>query len=110
MGDDAARAAIEAQAVMTLETRLAQGSKAPVELRDPEKLYHRMPVTAVRDVAPTFDWVNYFQTVAHSRADVNVATPDFFKVMDAQLTATPIAAWQTYLRCILINRSASGLS
>src|SRR5436190_16274986 len=34
MGDDAAKAATEAQAVMTLETKLAQPSKAPVELRD----------------------------------------------------------------------------
>jgi predicted metalloendopeptidase len=30
--------------------------------------------------------------------------------MNAQLTATPIADWQTYLRWYLINRAASGLS
>ncbi len=110
MGDDAAKAAAEAQAVMTLETKLAQGSKAPVELRDPEKLYHRMAMTAVKDVAPGFDWVAYFQTVGNSKADVNVSTPDFFKVMNTELTATSIADWQTYLRWNLINRAASGLS
>ena len=110
MGDDAAKAAGEAQAVMTLETKLAGGSKAPVELRDPEKLYHRMPMTAVKDLAPAFDWVVYFQTVAHSKADVNVATPDFFKVMNTELTATSIDDWKTYLRWNIINRAASGLS
>ena len=111
MGDDAAKAASEAQAVMALETKLAESSKPPVEMRDPEKLYHRMAMTAVKDVAPTFDWVNYFQRVGlKQKADVNVATPDFFKAMDAQLTATPIADWQTYLRWYLINRAASGLS
>src|SRR5882672_7444521 len=110
MGDDAAKAASEAQAVMTLETRLAQASKAPVELRDPEKLYHRMAMTAVKEVAPTFDWLSYFQTLAHSKADVNVATPDFFKAMNTELTATSTDDWKTYLRWNIINRAASGLS
>jgi len=110
MGDDPAKAASEAQAVMTLETKLAGGSKAPVELRDPEKLYHRMPMTAVKDAAPDFDWMGYFQTVAHSKADVNVATPDFFKVMNTELTATSIDDWKTYLRWNIINRAAAGLS
>ena len=111
MGDDAAKAATEAQAVMTLETKLAESSKPPVELRDPEKIYHRMAMTAVKDVAPTFDWVSYFQRVGLAqKADVNVATPDFFKAMDVQLTATPIGDWQTYLRWYLINRTANGLS
>jgi putative endopeptidase len=110
MGDDAAKAASEAEAVMALETKLAQASKAPVELRDPEKLYHRMPMMAVKDIAPAFDWVTYFQTVGHSKADVNVATPDFFKAMNTELTATSIADWKTYLRWNLINRAASGLT
>ena len=110
MGDDTAKAATEAQAVMTLETKLAEASKPPVELRDPEKIYHRMAITSVKDVAPTFDWVTYFQRVGQVKADVNVATPDFFKAMDVQLTATPIADWQTYLRWNLVNRAASGLS
>src|SRR6266576_3182680 len=109
-GDDAAKAAGEAQAVMTLETKLAQASKAPVELRDPEKLYHRMPMAAVKELAPAFDWMSYFQTVGNSKADVNVATPDFFKAMNTELTATSIADWKTYLRWNLINRAASGLT
>lgn len=111
MGDDTAKAAIEAQAVMTLETKLAEASKSPVELREIEKFYHRMPMTSVKEVAPSFDWVGYFQRVGGvQKTDVNVSTPDFFKAMDVQLTATPIADWQTYLRWNLINRAASGLS
>lgn len=110
MGDDAAKAASEAQAVMTLETKLAQASKPPVELRVPEKLYHRMPMTSVKDLAPAFDWMTYFQTVGNSKADVNVATPEFFTAMNTELTATSIADWKTYLRWNLINRAASGLT
>ena len=110
MGDDSAKAASEADAVMKLETKLAEASLPPVELRDPEKLYHRLHQSEVKTLAPTFDWVGYFRTVGHTTADVNVATPEFFKAMDKQLTETSIADWQTYLRWNIINRAASGLS
>jgi predicted metalloendopeptidase len=111
MGDDAAKAATEAQAVMTLETKLAEASKSRVELRDPEKLYHRMAMTKVSDLGGNFDWPVYFHNIGVTqKPDVNVATPDFFKVMDQQLTATAIADWQTYLRWGLINGNASSLS
>jgi putative endopeptidase len=111
MGDDAARAASEAQAVLALETKLAEASKTRVELRDNEKQYHRMAMPQIKDVAPTFDWLVYFQRIGlAAKADVNVAQPDFFKAMDAQLTATPISDWQTYLRWKLIDTVAAGLS
>ena len=111
MGDDAAKAASEAQTIMALETKLAEASKTRVELRDPEKIYHRMPMTALKDLGPNLNWLVYFQRIGLAqKADVNVATPDFFKVMDAQLTATPLADWQTYLRWNLINTAAAGLS
>jgi putative endopeptidase len=110
MGDDSSKAVSEAQAVMNLETKLAEASKAPVDLREPEKLYHRMPVAAVKDLAPTFDWASYAQNVAHSKADVNVATPDFFRAMETQLNDRSTADWQAYLRWNIINRAASGLS
>src|SRR5258708_12685318 len=68
-GDDAAKAASEAQAVMTLETKLAEASKPPVELRDPEKIYHRIPGTAVKELAPTLNSVTYFHSMAQLNTD-----------------------------------------
>ncbi len=111
MGDEAVKAAAAAQAVLALETKLAEASKTRVELRDNEKQYHRMPMAQIKDVAPTFDWPAYFQRIGlAAKADVNVAQPDFFKAMDAQLTATPISDWQTYLRWKLIDTASAGLS
>jgi putative endopeptidase len=111
MGDDAARAAAEAQTVMALETSLAQASMTRVELRDPEHIYHRMTVAQVSALAPGFDWPMYLQKMGvPAKADVNVATPDFFKTMNQQLTAVPFADWQTYLRWHLINNTAAALS
>ena len=44
------------------------------------------------------------------KPDVNVGQPEFFKALNTQMTATPIADWQTYLRWNLINGTASALS
>lgn len=111
MGDDSSKAATGAQTVLTLEGKLAVASKTRVELRDPEKLYHRMPMVKLSELAPTFNWVAYFKAIGLAqKPDVNVATPDFFKAMDPLLTSTPLADWQTYLRWHLINNAASGLS
>lgn len=111
MGDDAAKAASEAQAIMKLETNLAEGSKPPVELREPEKNYHRMHMSQLSEVAPAINWAAYFEgTGLKQKPDVNVGQPDFFKTLNTQMTATPIADWQTYLRWNLLNATASALS
>ena len=111
MGDDAARAAAEAQTVMALETKLAEVSLTKVEMRDPEKLYHRMTMAQMKEAAPGFDWPAYFQNIGLTqKTDVNVATPNFFKAMEQWLTATPLSDWQTYLRWQVINASAAALS
>lgn len=111
IGDDPAKAAAQARAIMKLETKLAEGSKTPVELRDPEQNYHRMRMAQLSEVAPAIDWVAYFQgTGLMQKPDVNVGQPDFFKALNTQMTATPIADWQTYLRWNLINGTASALS
>ena len=111
MGDDAAKAAGEGKAVMALETKLAEASKAPVELREPEKNYHRMRMAQLSDIAPAINWVAYFQSTGlMQKPDVNVGQLEFFKALNTQMTATSIADWQTYLRWNLINGTASALA
>src|SRR5262249_40426483 len=98
LGDDPAKAASEAQAVMALETKLAESSKPPVEVREPEKNYHRMDMGQVGDIGPAINWVPFFQgTGLTQEPDVNGGQPDFFKTLNTQMTATSIADWQTYL-------------
>src|SRR6266550_6902755 len=111
LGDDAWKAASEAQTVLGLETKLAEASLTRVEMRDPEKIYHRMTVAQMHDLAPTFDWPGYLQALGvPQKADVNVATPDFFKAVNQQLTSASLGDWQTYLRWHLINSKAAALS
>ncbi|MEP6817881.1 MAG: M13 family metallopeptidase, partial [bacterium] len=111
LGDDAAKAASEAQTVMALETNLAAASMTRVERREPANLYHRMMVAQMHDVAPGFDWPTYFKAIGvPPKTDVNVEAPEFFKAMNTQLSSVPIADWQTYLRWHLINTTAVALS
>jgi len=111
LGDDPAKSATEAQAIMSLETKLAQASLTRVELRDPEKIYHRMTVAQVKELAPAYDWPNYLQKLGVApNTDVNVATPEFFKAVNQMLTSVPLSDWQTYLRWNLINNTAPALS
>jgi putative endopeptidase len=70
-----------------------------------------MTVAQLGELAGGFDWVSYFKTIGvPPGADVNVASPGFFKAMNQQLTSVPLADWQTYLRWHLINNTAQQLS
>lgn len=111
LGDDAAKSAAEAQTVLSIETKLAESSLTRVEMRDPERLYHRMKSADVISTYPNFDWNAYMKKLGVNAAgDINVATPDFFKAVNGLLTTVPAADWQTYLRWHLINNTAAALS
>ncbi|MEO6993748.1 MAG: M13 family metallopeptidase, partial [Lacunisphaera sp.] len=100
-----------AEAVMKLETALATGSKKNVDLRDPVANYHKLPLADVRKLSPHFDWTAYFAALhIPEPAVMDVGQPDFLRTFDAQLTATPVADWQVYLRWHLLNTSAPYLS
>ncbi|MEP6568838.1 MAG: M13 family metallopeptidase [Acidobacteriota bacterium] len=110
-GDDAAKAAAETQTIVALETKLAQASMTRVARREPANIYHRMTVAQLHELANGFDWPTYFQKMGvPPNTDVNVATPEFFKAMNQQLTSVPLSDWQTYLRWHLINNTAGALS
>jgi putative endopeptidase len=111
MNDDATKAAAEAQAVMTIETNLARSSMTRVERRDPNAVYHKMTLAEAQTLTPNFSWERYLKdTGAPPVTNLNVAQPEFFKAMNAQLTAVPLADWKTYLRFHLINSAAPSLS
>ncbi|MGH9406724.1 MAG: M13 family metallopeptidase [Terriglobia bacterium] len=111
LGDPASRAAAEAVEVMKIETELADASMTPVARRNPEAVYHRMSVASAGALTPHFSWTQYYREVgAPSVSSMNVAQPDFFKVLNTALTSVPLANWKTYLRWHLIDATAPALS
>jgi putative endopeptidase len=110
-GDPPDKAATEATTVMTLETALAKASRTNVELRDPEKNYNKMTLAQMKELTPDWSWESYFQGVsAPPLTEANVAQPEFFKELNHQLSATPLADWKIYLKWHLLHDSAPALS
>ncbi len=110
LGDSGETAVAEANRVLRIETSLAEASMKNTDLRDPNKTYHRMKLADLRAMTPNFNWESYFKALGHPGLNqINVGQPDFFKALDAQLTATPLADWKTYYRWHLVDSAASEL-
>lgn len=99
----------DANAVMKIETALADKSLSAVQQRDAESQYHRMPVAELRNYAPAIDWNAYLAARGTNVAEVNLAHPEFFKRVDELVKTTSIADWQAYLRWQLLTTVASAL-
>jgi putative endopeptidase len=109
-GDAPEVAAKEAAAVLEIETALAQASMSRVDMRDPKKVYHIYTVADLQKLTPAFDYTAYFKAVKIRPFEtLNVATPDFFKGLDALIAAQSASAWQSYFRWHLIHSLASNL-
>lgn len=111
LGDAPAAAERESRAVMTLETRLAEASMSEVEQRDPNAIYHPMPLARAASLTPHLDWHALFANLGHPQiASVNIGMPRFFQALDRELSATALAEWKTYLRWHLIDAYAPYLT
>lgn len=110
LGDSAEKAAEEAKTVMDLQTRLAKASLAPADLRDPDKNYNKIPVSAAQAVIPDLNLTAYMkQRGIPPVTEINLNQPDFFKEVNAMLADTPIGAWKSYLRWTVLNATANTL-
>lgn len=100
----------DASEIISFETQLAQASKSPVELRDPEANYHLMTIADINKIAPNFDWSNLLQQLKVKDDTLLVGQPEFYKAVSGLLKSTPIATWQKYLTFHLVSGYASWLS
>ncbi|HEX2223334.1 MAG TPA: M13 family metallopeptidase, partial [Thermoanaerobaculia bacterium] len=107
LGDPADKAAAQAQAVMRLESGLAKGTLTPVEARDPEKVYNLLKLADFQALTPSFRWQDYLQGVgAPAFQELNVATPDFFRQLEAQIKGASLDDWKAYLRARVVDAAA----
>jgi putative endopeptidase len=104
-----ARAA--ARHVLDIETALARASMTPVELRDPEAVYHLTPVRTLQADNPRFGWDRYFQALGlAATGDLNVGQPRFIAAVDSLAANAPLQAWRHYLEWRLLATNAPALS
>ncbi|HEY0839487.1 MAG TPA: M13 family metallopeptidase, partial [Vulgatibacter sp.] len=109
-GEPPERADRSAQAVMEIETALAQASMPRTERRDPYKVYHRIDRKGLMEAAPGFDWDSYFDELGVPKIeDINVAVPDFFAGFDQVVTGRDPSQLKEYLRWHLVDAAAPAL-
>ena len=107
LGNSEVDAKRKAAAVMALETQLADSSLDRVARRDPEKLYHKLPMADVNALTPEFEWVKFFQAIgAPPLAKVDVNVPPFLRAMNAVIQLKDTEDLRTYLIWNLMRDSA----
>jgi endothelin-converting enzyme/putative endopeptidase len=111
LGDDKAAAQKEAQAVMEIETKLADAAYKRVMMRDPKNRDHKMKVTELEALAPNFRFDRFFaSTGAPAFSEVNVVPPDFFQKTNAVVDSISLDDWKAYLRWHAVRAAAPTLS
>ena len=111
IGDAPQTAGNEAKSVLRIETALAKGSMSRADHSDPRKVYHKMDVAELAALSPSFHWGEYFTAAGlPALQSLNVATPGFFKTMDAALRKQSLDSWKAYLRWHLVHDNAASLS
>jgi putative endopeptidase len=110
-GDAPADAKKSREAVLRIETQMAKAQMSKVDRRDPRKIYHRMDLAGVKQAAPAFPWDGYVKELGATGAGVvNLAQPDYVKVMGEMLTAVALADWKAYLKWHAVRLAAPRLT
>ena len=110
-GVDSSSALKDANMVMNIETMLAKASLTNVEMRDPKKVYNKMPLSKIEEIAPNFNWSLYLKNLGVSNpGEINVAEPGFVKAVSNMMKEVSLNDWKTYLKWNVIRSSANYLS
>ncbi|MDB5229950.1 MAG: family metallopeptidase [Chitinophagaceae bacterium] len=111
VGQDAATASRNADAVLRIETALAKAQYSRVEQRDPYKTYNKY---AIKDLGALSQNVNWFDLLnkmkIHNADSIIVSNPSFLKTLDGMLTSVPINDWKAYVQWNIIRNAAPNLS
>ena len=104
LGDGAKKAGAEAEAVINVETALANAAMGLVQRREPKNVHHKMTLAEFAKLTPSFDWMAYLAEVgAPAFASLDVSDPDFFEALEPLLKSVSIADWKAYLRWTVVH-------
>lgn len=111
IGENAATAAYNADAIMRLETALAKAQMSRVEMRDPYKTYNKFAIKDLSAQTTGMNWSSLLQKMnVRSSDSILVANPMFIKTADILLAALPLQDWKAYLRWNVLKNAAPYLS
>jgi putative endopeptidase len=110
-GESSAQAASDAQAILGMETSLANAAMDIVLRRDPKNINHKMTLEQVQALTPSFNWSRYLAAIrAPAASQYLVTSPEFFRGVTKLIVSEPVDHWRAYLRYTLMHLSAASLS
>jgi predicted metalloendopeptidase len=98
-----------ANAVMTIEQKLAQAQWTRVQNRDPVATTNRFDRAALAKAAPHVEWQRYFDGIGAQVPAVNVDQPPYLEALDAMISGIGAVDWRRYLRFHLLDAYAAYL-
>jgi endothelin-converting enzyme/putative endopeptidase len=108
-----ADASANIDAVLTLETRLAEAMASDTDAADPADSYHRLTLGELEQLAPGFPWRDYFTDMGFDPDAVSqlldVKAPSYFAGLAGILADTAPATWRAYLRLRVASDTALDL-
>ena len=100
----------QADGIMAFETTLAKASQGVTDRRDPEKIYHLMPVSALEKDFPADQFVIFEDSIGSPHVtEINNINPDFLPALIKLLHSTDIETVRAYMRFHLLSDTASML-
>lgn len=110
-GCDAATAASYRDAVLKIETRIAEASYTPTQCRDVEANYHKMSFADLLKDYSCIDWCSVFLHLGYPAVDsVSVGQPEPIHVVERILMECTLDELKAYSAFKLINDAADYLS
>ncbi len=96
-------------AVLKIETKLAEARLSRVELREPKNTDHPMQFGELTKQYPGFDWVATYKTLNVPQGKLNLSQPKLTAAFLTELKQTPVGEWKAYLRWMVLHADAAYL-
>jgi putative endopeptidase len=112
MGVDSAAAKAKAEAIVAMETKLAQQSRKLEDLRDPYANYNKMAISELqKNLSPNIEWPVYLQQIGVKHVDsVIIGQPEFFRQLDKVVFTENMQTLKDYMAFHLVRTFAGNLS
>ncbi|MEI7663258.1 MAG: M13 family metallopeptidase [Bacteroidota bacterium] len=96
--------------ILDFETKVALIQLKNFELRDPVKIYNKIPFSELQKLAPAINWADYYKSYGLPADTVIVQDKNYLKNLGLLIKATPVDVLKTYYRWQLLTHFSSLLS
>ena len=107
---DMPNAAQKAEAIMALETKIAQAQWPREKRRDRELTLNQIARAELSDEYNGFDWDLYFEQSGLKAPELNITTPEPVKQVIQLINSEDLQTWKDYLAYHTISNNAGYLS